>query len=87
VDTLRIVIYAYNKSWDAANVPRIGDDYKTLRNTKKRRTRDATVGNIIALYDLAFVDNLQVADIKALINTLIDEHIIEEDDWRIDAIH
>lgn len=58
-----------------------GDDFKT--RTKYREEKNA--GNctkviLLQLYDLAFIHNLQVAEIKALISTLIDTHIIETDE-------
>ncbi len=58
-----------------------GDDYKT--NTKYKE--EDNVGNrqkviLLQIYDMLEIDNLQKAEIKALINVLIDEHIEEFDE-------
>jgi hypothetical protein len=57
-----------------------GDDHKT--RTKYREEKNAgDRGKVILLqiYDWVHVDNLQVAEVKALLNTLVDEHIQEVD--------
>lgn len=58
-----------------------GDDYKT--NTKYKE--EGNVGDrlkviLLQVYDMSSVDNLQVAEIKALVGNLIDEHIEEYDE-------
>ena len=58
-----------------------GDDFKT--RTKYREEKNA--GNctkviLLQLYDLCFIHNLQIAEIKALLNTLVDEHFTEVDE-------
>jgi len=58
-----------------------GDDYKT--RTKYREEENAgNRGKVILLqiYDLVFIDNFQISEVKALINCLIKEHIVEEDE-------
>lgn len=58
-----------------------GDDFKTrTKYREEKNAGDRTKVILLQLYDLAFIDNLQVAEIKALLNVLIAEHIIEEDE-------
>lgn len=58
-----------------------GDDYKTKTKYKEEKnTGDRLKVILLQVYDMSSVDNLQVYEIKALINSLIDEHIEEHDE-------
>lgn len=55
-----------------------GDDYKTKTKYKQERNvGDRLKVILLQVYDMTDVDNLQVAEIKALISNVIDEHVLE----------
>lgn len=57
-----------------------GHDFKTRTKYKEEKNlgdREKVI--LLQIYDMVFIDNLQVSGIKALLNTLVDEHIIETD--------
>jgi hypothetical protein len=57
-----------------------GDDFKTRSKYKEEKNvGDRLKVVLLQVYDMSSVDNLQVSEIKALINNLIDEHIHEVD--------
>ena len=58
-----------------------GNDYHTVTKYKspERRCGDRLKVILLQCYDMIEQDNLQVSEIKALINNLIDEHIFETD--------
>ncbi len=58
-----------------------GDDFKT--KTKYRQEKnpgDRLKVVLLQIYDFMDVDNFQKAEIKALLNILVDEHILETDE-------
>ncbi len=58
-----------------------GDDIKT--KTKYRQEKNAGDRQkviLLQIYDFVDVDNLQKAEIKALLNSLVDEHVIETEE-------
>jgi hypothetical protein len=58
-----------------------GNDFKT--KTKYREERNAGDRQkviLLQVYDMVDIDNLQKAEIKALLNILVDEHILETDE-------
>ena len=58
-----------------------GDDYKTnTRYAEEHNVGDRLKVILLQVYDMSDVDNLQIYEIKSLINVLIDEHIEETDD-------
>jgi len=58
-----------------------GDDFKTLSKYKQEKNvGDRLKVILLQVYDMSDVDNLQVYEMKALINALIDEHIEEMDE-------
>lgn len=58
-----------------------GDDFKTKTKYKEEKNLgDRLKVILLQCYDAAFIDNLQISEIKALINNLIDEHIEEDDE-------
>jgi hypothetical protein len=58
-----------------------GDDFKTKTNyALERNLGDRLKVVLLQIYDMVDEDNLQVSDIKALIASLIDEHIEESDE-------
>lgn len=62
-----------------------GDDHKTLTvYTEEKNVGDRMKVILLQLNDMADVDNLQIAEMKALVNSLIDEHFYEEDDLKKD---
>lgn len=56
-----------------------GDDSHTVTKYKgpEKATGDRMKVILLQVFDLLEYDNLQVAEIKALVNTVIDEHIGE----------
>lgn len=66
--------------------PSCGDDYHTRT---KYLGPEVALGDrmkvvLLQVYDAVEIDAMQVYEIKALINALIDEHIIETDEDRCD---
>lgn len=58
-----------------------GDDYKTRTKYKEEKNvGDRLKVILLQVYDMSDVDNLQIYEIKSLINSLIDEHIEEFDE-------
>lgn len=57
-----------------------GDDYKTLTAyAEERNVGDRLKVILLQLNDMVDVDNLQIAEMKALVLNLIDEHFEEDD--------
>lgn len=55
-----------------------GDDYKTKTKYKEEKNvGDRLKVILLQVYDMSQVDNLQISEMKALINNLIEEHIDE----------
>lgn len=57
-----------------------GDDYKT----KTKYKQESNVGDrlkviLLQIYDMSSIDNLQVSEIRSLIDNLIKEHLYEFD--------
>ena len=59
-----------------------GDDYHTISKYlgPEKAGGDRLKVILLQCYDLIEYDNLQIYEIKALINSLIDEHLFEEDE-------
>jgi len=58
-----------------------GDDLKTRSTYKEEKnTGDRLKVILLQVYDMSDTDNLQIYEIKALIDSLIDEHIEEHDE-------
>lgn len=58
-----------------------GDDFKTrTKYREEKNTGDRQKVILLQIYDFLEVDNLQKNEIKALINQLIDDHVIETDE-------
>lgn len=58
-----------------------GDDFKTKTKYKQEKNvGDRLKVILLQVYDMSDVDNLQIYEMKALINALIDEHIEEHDE-------
>jgi hypothetical protein len=58
-----------------------GDDFKTKTKYKtEKNAGDRGKVILLQIYDWVHIDNLQKAEVKALLNTLVDEHIIEVDE-------
>ncbi len=58
-----------------------GHDHKTLTKYKEERNvGDRQKVILLQIYDMVSIDNLQKAEIKALLNVLVDEHILEIDE-------
>jgi len=58
-----------------------GDDFKTLSKYKQEKNvGDRLKVILLQVYDMSDIDNLQVYEIKALFNALVDEHIEEIDE-------
>lgn len=59
-----------------------GDDHRTrTRYKEEKNVGDRLKVILLQVYDMSDVDNLQVYEIKSLINSLIDEHIQEVDEY------
>lgn len=55
-----------------------GDDFKTKTKYKaENNAGDRLKVILLQVYDMMTYDNLQKAEIKSLINCLVDEHILE----------
>lgn len=55
-----------------------GDDHKTNTEYKEEKNvGDRLKVVLLQAYDMSSIDNLQIYEIKALFNALIDEHIEE----------
>lgn len=57
-----------------------GDDYAT----RTKYAREKNIGDrmkviLLQIYDMVDQDNLQIHEIKSLLNATVDEHIEEED--------
>lgn len=58
-----------------------GDDFKTRTKYKEERNAgDALKVILLQIFDLTFKHNFQKAEVKALLNCLVDEHIEETDE-------
>lgn len=59
-----------------------GDDYKTLtKYNEEKNLGDRLKVILLQVYDMAFIDNLQKYEIKAMLDALIEEHIEENDEY------
>lgn len=58
-----------------------GDDLKTrTKYRQEKNAGDCLKVILLQIYDLVFIHNFQVVEVKALINCLIKEHIVEEEE-------
>ena len=58
-----------------------GDDFKTRTKYKEEKNcGDRLKVILLQVYDMSDTDNLQISEIKALLNNLIDQHIFEVDE-------
>jgi hypothetical protein len=58
-----------------------GDDFKTKTKYKtENNAGDRLKVILLQVYDMVTYDNLQKAEIKSLINCLVDEHIDEHEE-------
>lgn len=58
-----------------------GDDFKTRTKYKEEKNLgDRLKVVLLQVYDMIDTDNLQKAEIKSLLNCLVDEHVHEEDE-------
>lgn len=59
-----------------------GDDYHTITGyiAPERALGDRMKVCLLQIYDCLTYDNLQKAEIKALLINLVDEHIVEKDE-------
>ena len=65
-----------------------GDDYKTKTKYKEEKNLgDRTKVILLQIFDMIEIDNLQKAEIKALMNVLIDEHMEEFDEFDAESIN
>lgn len=61
-----------------------GNDYKTRTKYKEEKNAgDCIKVILLQIFDLVFVHNFQVSEVKALIDNTIKEHIIEEDEFEV----
>ena len=56
-----------------------GDDYHTVTQYAgpEKRAGDRLKVVLLQIFDMLEIDNLQISDIKSLLNTLVEEHIEE----------
>ena len=70
-----------NRPKKPKNYKQDGDDYNTCtKYATEYCVGDALKVILLQIYDMVEYENLQVAEIKALINCLVDEHIFEVDE-------
>lgn len=55
------------------------DSHTNTRYKKERNVGDRLKVILLQVYDMVDEDNLQVAEIKTLLNCLVEEHIYETD--------